>query len=222
MKRTLSALALLLALTPLVSNAQWGAALSIGSATPTFASNNAPPLRATFLGSLRVRYTLRSHPQWTLFAELCNLRHRYLDGVDVEAVPKDSILHADKYMFYPLLFGVDYQIPLTQWGAFHLHAAAGFHFHAVNCHRQGRPRHIIINELWGYGFALKAGADLLLWNHLSLGVSYIAMGNPFQQESEPLVGTPTKSSIITTQTRRYTNLDGYRQHFLTFSIGYWL
>lgn len=197
----------------------WMGGLTMGAAFPAGASNNAPELRTSFASSLWVRGLLKDTPVALMLS---------VEGVhwvnevvpDRAAVPVDEGLYAKRYVLFPVTAGVALTAGKAFGFTFDFYAAVGFHWRNLNCQRMAAPGLMDDMEEHGWGVAWKVGAEVLHKSHLSLSVSYLAVGNPFGTGGD---GLPAGTGTVHDGVRRsQPSLEGYGQGFVIVSLGYFI
>lgn len=215
MKRiVLTSLLLFTAMFP--ARAQWDFGVTVGAALPWGASENAPALRTSYFAGVRSHYHLSGENGWQLLLMVDGVRWMSEKSPDVGALPLDTMLYAKRYFLLPVTFGVGYSRPLASRCHLDAYATVGGYYRLLNCQRMRSAGVMYDMEEHGLGFALKAGADLRIYNW-SLGISLTALGNPFEKQGPSLPHTKAVAYEFSQPT-----LEGYRQCFLIFEIGYWL
>ena len=215
-----------------VAHAQWMGGLSVGLALPAGASSNAPELSTAMAAGVEVTYLLGRTPIY-LTAMVDGVHWLSTNDPDHLAVPLDEGLYTNRFMFFPFTIGVGYIGGLGHGMAFDLYAAAGGYWRNIICRQMSAPRVMDGMNESGWGFACKVGGDFFFNRYLSLGVSYLMLGNPFGKGGDALpagadiVGygsflTGPDNDIPITVRRSQPSLSGYGQGFLLVSLGYHL
>ena len=218
MKRLL--LTCLLALSCLAATyAQIDVTAGVGMAFPVAGSDNAPDLRTSFVGSLAVGYRIGADDSpWRLVADLDGLHWTGSAAPDRDAVPMDEGVYNRRYLFFPLTIGASYDLRLSQGLALRTLVAMGGYYRYQNCLRLEHPG--VLGDLndSGFGFALKSAIELLLLdNRLSLGMSFFALGNPFETTQTAF---PARNPAATATVRHNSTLEGFSRCFIGIALGY--
>ena len=166
---------------------QWETAVYGGVGVPMLASGNAPELRVSLATGLRGAYALSEG--WVLTGEVWQVRHLKEDNIDITVVPLDTAFRVKRYQLIPLMLGAGYRFPLSDWAKGTLYASAGGYFRYIHCQKQTATLLFDDKGESGWGFAGKMGAEVTLWERLSLQVWFMAMGNPFEKEVGILPGS---------------------------------
>ena len=207
-----------------VSPAQeWSGGLTAGAAFPAGASDNAPGLSTSFAAGLRASY-IRGGVAFTVMIDGVHwLKSEYPDR---SAVPIDEGLYVSRALHFPATAGLAFFLGgRGGWPVVDVYAAAGCYWRNLTCKRMASPGVVDDMEEHGWGFACKVGFDVIFRichsPRLSLGVSYLALGNPFATGgAAPAAGTgPIDENGVR---RSQPTLEGYGQGFFNVSIGYWL
>ena len=197
---------------------QWQWTLYGGEAAPLLASGNAPELRTSLATGLRASYRLADDQTgWMLTGEIWQMRPFSYNPPDTNAFPPDTFFHVKRYQLIPFMLGIGRRFALTSWATGMLHAAAGGYFRYIDCQQMSPAR--IIEEMGesGWGFSLRTAAGVSLWERLNLEVWFTAMGKPFEKEAGSLPGSESKRVVFN---RTHWHLEGYRQCFWGFALGY--
>ena len=194
---------------------QWECALYGGVGMPVLASGNAPELRVSLVTGLRGGYALNGG--WVLTGEVWQVRHLKEDNPNIVSVPLDTAFRVKRYQLIPLLVGVGYRFPLSDWAKGTVYASAGGYFRYIHCQKQTATLTLDDMGESGWGLAGKVGAEVMLWERLSLQGWFMAMGNPFENETSAL---PYRKNTDVTYNRTHWRLEGYRQCFWGVSLGY--
>lgn len=200
--------------------AQWKGSLSAGVAFPAGATGNAPRLSTSFTAGIRAVWIPERMPLG-LTAMLDGFHWLKGEHPDRSAVPLDEELHTFRALHFPLTVGL--WIPFVS-----LHntlnasayIAVGGYWRNMTCQRMAAPGVMDDMEESGWGVAWKVGIEIIYNDRFSLGISYLACGNPFATGGDPL---PAGTGMIENGIRRsQPSLDGYGQGFLCVTLGYWL
>lgn len=196
---------------------QWSGGITLGVAVPFGGSGNAPELRSSFASGLRAIYALpATEGRWQLRLMVDGVRWMSESTPEAWGVPLDTGTYAKRYFFFPVTAGVGYSVTLGSRCYLDAYATVGGYYRLLNCQRMRSVGVVYDMEEHGLGFALKVGGEVRYAN-VSLGVSLLALGNPFEKE-EPL---QPQSKAVTHEFSQPT-MKGYGQSFVTFEIGYWL
>lgn len=210
----------------------WSGGLTAGLALPAGASDNAPELSTAMTAGVRVSYGLERMPIY-LTAMVDGVHWLSTSDPDHLAVPLDRGLYTNRFMFFPFTFGVGYRGGLGHGMAFDLYATAGGYWRNIICRRMSAPRVMDGMNESGWGFACKVGGDIFFNRYLSLGVSYLMLGNPFGKGGDALPAgadiiaygsflTGPDNDIPITVRRSQPSLSGYGQGLLLITLGYHL
>lgn len=196
---------------------QWSGGVTLGVAVPFGGSGNAPEMRSSFASGLRAEYALpATEGRWQLRLLVEGVRWMSESTPEAWAVPLDTGTYAKRYFFFPVTAGVGYSVTLGRGWHVEGYATVGGYYRLLNCERIRTVGVVYDMEEHGMGFALKVGGEVRYAN-VSLGVSLLALGNPFEEE-EPLQPETKAVAHEFSQPR----MKGYRQSFVTLEIGYWL
>lgn len=210
----------------------WGGGLSVGLAMPAGASDNAPELSTALVAGVNVQRFVGRTPLY-LTAMLDGVHWLSTSDPDHLAVPLDSKMYTNRFMFFPFTVGVGYMAEMGHGMAFDLYATAGGYWRNIICRQMSAPRVMDGMNESGWGFACKVGGDFFFNEHFSLGVIYLMLGNPFGKGGDALPAgadiiaydsflTGPDNDIPVTVRRSQPSLSGYGQGFLLVSLGYHL
>ena len=207
-------LAMLLCVVVVPVKGQWKCTVYGGVAMPALSSSNAPELRTSLATGLRGDYSIGS---WLLTGEVWQVRQLREDNLDLTEVPLDTAFRVKRYQLIPLLLGVGYRFPLTDWSEGTLYGAVGGYFRYIHCQKQ--TSFMLIDDIGesGWGIAGKMSVEVRLWKRVNLSVWLMAMGNPFEEEGEAIPGS--KASEVTFN-RSHWQMEGYKQCFWGCALGY--
>ena len=198
----------------LSASGQWGGALFGGVGFPVPGGAGVPELRTSLATGLRGEYA--KGDGWVFTGEVWHLRQLENDCPSLTAVPMDTAFHVKRYQLMPFVLGAGYRLPFCDWAQGTVYASAGGYFRYLNCQRQTAAA--VIDDMGesGWGFAVKASAEVTLWERVCLQVWFTAMGNPFENEDGAIPGS--KASV--SYNRSHWHLEGYRQCFWGCALGY--
>lgn len=198
--------------------AQFDAKVGMGVALPIAGSANAPEVRSSVMGSLEVGRRMGADSPWRLALSLEGLHWTGTASPVRDAVPMDEGLYNKRYLFFPLTLGVSYDFPLPYSMKLRALAAVGGYYRFQDCSRVEHSG--VLGDLndSGFGFALKAAVDLMmLGDRLSLGVSFLALGNPFETEQTSF---PARNQAATATVQHNCTLQGFSRCFVGIALGY--
>lgn len=203
-----------------ICQAQWWGSVTVGPAFPSGATANAPSLSTSFTAGIRAGYSPKRWPG-SIVVMLDGVHWLQSDYPNRSAAPLDEGLYVSRALHFPLTAGL--ALPVFGFGDdwdIVLYGTVGTYWRNLTCKRMAAPGVMDDMEEHGWGFAWKVGLDIVYYGRFSLGVSYLACGNPFVTGGDPLpAGT---GPIVDGVRRSQPTLDGYGQGFLTLSLGYLL
>lgn len=198
---------------------QWCGSVTVGPAFPCGATDNAPSLSTSFTAGIRALYISKQIPLGVTLM-LDGVHWLKSESPDRSAMPLDEGLYVSRALHFPITAGLWYSFwTPSQWNLA-AYAAVGAHWRNLTCKRMAAPGVMDDMEEHGWGFAWKVGLDIVYNKRFSLGVSYLACGNPFASGGDPL---PAGTGAIENGIRRsQPTLAGYGQGFLSVTLGYWI
>lgn len=197
---------------------------------PAMASGNAPELRISLATGLQVSYSFGT---WALTGEVWQVRQLKEENPDVVVIPMDTAFYTKRYQLIPIMMGLERRIPLCDWAEGSVAFSLGAYFRYIHCRQRVAFRTISDMGESGWGFAGKVSAKVTMWKRVSFGVWFMAMGNPFETESEKMRG---QMDVVSEQRiensgqwpvllkmrfpKTHWHLEGYRQCFWGMCLGY--
>lgn len=199
---------------------QWWGSVTVGGAVPAGATDNAPVLSTSFTAGIRAMYSPKTWPG-IVVVMLDGVHWLKSESPDREAAPMDESLYVNRSLHFPFTAG----LLMPVWGMgddwdIVVYGAVGGYWRNITCRRMVAPGVMDEMEEHGWGFAWKVGFDIVYDGRFSLGMSYLALGNPFTSGGAPL---PAGTGAIENGVRySQPTLEGYGQGFLSLTLGYWI